>query len=1084
MLNAAPSPATPDGVEIRTPQVGKIGLVEYSHIPWYDFERSVESQFEFFRPRELVQPGIHSLHFGQFLNWSPSSPIDLPTVAPPSPSDIFTIQPDFQSVGSSYQFSGISNSLWSDQPTQDLNVQIQSEAETPMSPRTQTSSREVRSLFAEITGESVDPYSYEYPPKGASELDDVLIEREEGELVRNIKKMVGPSVLESSFQLLRYSIYLSSSNLLSTRHTDKLLKWAVESGQFSIIHRLIRMKKSSTEVFASNLFVSAARQQYAKIVRAFIALGIDVNVLGGGQDDKTTALYEAAVNRDVSLVRLLLDAGADPNRMGPDQFISPLQEAVMQDCSFKSWRLLGAQMHVDVSLEKNDLELVHMLLEAGADVNIAPRSLFNSTLLLSAVHQRNSKLVAMLLDWNAHVNLMTKTSMTALQRAAECNSIEIAQLLLDAGADVNAPAGQNYKPARIEGAEYDDFENLMSPIQYAAFHDNIEMVQIFLDEGADVDGYLPTEDEFPKHCYEDIGEYSTETPLQWAVRRENAVLVRLLLLAGAEIDGRGYGPTPLQIAAERGSIKIVNLLLKKHASINAEPIKSCGRTALQAAAEKGNYDLVKILIDAGAHVNAQAGPNAGRTALQAAVDSGNIELIEVLIAYGAEINAEPSPVNGRTCLQAAAGIGNCEMIQIFLNHGADINAPAAREGDRTALQAALENNRIPAVEMLLEAGADINAAPSESGGLTALYASVKCRNLGFVQRLLLTANPNSETGRESPLIRAAELGSTDIVQCLIQAGANVNYDRQGNSPRTALEGAIINSHLHIVHELLAAGSDINGPAFKDGISNMSPLEVAVCGLQAGVISLLLSKGAMVNLYPECALPQSTPLGCALGKYWQNEGIIRLLVAAGADVNRASRQGMPLPNAARNIRSVQTLLSAGAKVNGTIPGGATALQMSITTDNIDIVQVLLNAGADANAPPPHEKYGRTALQDAAAQGKVPIVSLLLRHGADPNAPAYEYHGVTALQAAAISGHLPVVLMLLKAGADVTAPPAKTGGRTALEAAAEHGRLDIVSLFLENDGDPDSLELRRKRAAKLAMANGNIFISMLLNEYGKA
>lgn len=112
-----------------------------------------------------------------------------------------------------------------------------------MSPTTQTSSREVRSLFAEIIGESVDPDSPEYLSKMASELDDVLIEREEGELMRNIKKMVGPSVLESSFQLLRYSIYLSSNNLLSTRHTDKLLTWVVESGQFSIIDRLIRMKK-------------------------------------------------------------------------------------------------------------------------------------------------------------------------------------------------------------------------------------------------------------------------------------------------------------------------------------------------------------------------------------------------------------------------------------------------------------------------------------------------------------------------------------------------------------------------------------------------------------------------------------------------------------------------------------------------------------------------------------------------------------------------------------------------------------------------------------------------------------------------
>ncbi|KFY43351.1 hypothetical protein V494_02026 [Pseudogymnoascus sp. VKM F-4513 (FW-928)] len=1111
-LNAAPSPATPGGVDIRTPRDETAGLVEYSHIPWYDFERSVESQFDFFRSIQRAQPSIYSLNSGLSPNWFFNSPIDLFPAASPSPLDIFTIQPDFQGAGSSHQSSGIPSYLWTDQPTQDSNAPIQSEGTPPMSPATQKLASEVRSMFAKIIGENVDPDSPEYLSKVSSELDDVLIECEEGELVRNVKKMVGPSILESSFQLLRYSVYLSSNNLLSRHHTDKLLQWVVESKQFSIIDRLIKMKKSSTEVFASNLFVSAVRHQYVDIVRAFIGLGIQVNVPGGGQDDKTTALYEAAKMRNISLVRILIDAGADPNRLGSHQRISPLQEAV----------------------EKDDLELCHMLLEAGADVNVVPDGKFvTSTILLSAVRERNSKLVAMLLDRKSHVNQMTKTSMTALQGAAKCNNIAIVQLLLDAGADVDAPAGKSYETARIDGAVYVKLENLISPIQYAAFHNNTEMVQIFLDTGADVEGYLPTEDECPKDNYDgqngqdcqdcedgedgedggdggddedgngeggggskgwicgecnEYNEYncSTETPFQWAVRYDNIVLVRLLLLAGANIDGLGYGPTPLQIAAKRGSIKLVNLLLKKHASINADPFGSYGRTALQAATEKGNYNLVKILIDAGADVNAQAGPNHGRTALQAAVFSRNIKLIELLISYGADVNAEPSPVQGRTCLQAAAEIGSCEIIQILLKHGANINAPAASKGGRTALQAALKKNRIPAVMRLLEAGADINAAPSKSDGLTALFASVKCANLHFVERLLLTADPNEETSRESSLIRAAILGSTDIVQRLIQAGANVNYDQQTEYyPRTALEAAIKKGNLQIVHDLLAAGADINGPIFKDGISNRSPLEVAVDENNARIAGLLLSKGAKVDLYPESALPHSTALGHALTGWLQDEEIIQLLISAGADVNRASRlQGMPLPRGAMNIRSVQTLLSAGAKVNGTIPGGITALQRSVTTNNIDIVQILLNAGADANAPAPRGKFGKTALQAAASQGKVPIVRLLLQHGADPNTPVSESHGVTALQAAAISGHLPVVLMLLRAGADVNAPAAKIGGRTALEAAAEHGRLDMVSLFLKNDCDPDSLELRRKKAAKLAIMNGNIIISMLLYEHGKA
>jgi ankyrin repeat protein len=392
----------------------------------------------------------------------------------------------------------------------------------------------------------------------------------------------------------------------------------------------------------------------------------------------------------------------------------------------------------------------------------------------------------------------------------------------------------------------------------------------------------------------------------------------------------------------------------------------------------------------------------------------------------------------------------------------------------------LERNHFAAVEILLSAGADINAAPSKSEGLTALFASVECQKLELVQRLLRTANPNGETTRESPLIRAAELGATDIVQCLIQAGANVNYyDR--DYPETALEIAVARGHISVVHILLAAGADINGSTSEMGRHKGSPLERAVENGRTELVELLLSKEANPNSFPDCALPNSTALGRALCRRPINWQILHLLVAAGADVNRASAyQGMPLPTGAKNLEVVHFLLKAGAKVNGTAPDGATALQVSVMSNNIDIIRVLLRAEADVNAPAGQTR-GLTALQAAAKQGKPHLVSLLLQHGADPNAPAGEVLGATALQAAAIGGHLRIALMLLKAGADVNAPPAKFGGRTALEAAAEHGRLDLVSLLLKNDTDIESLEVRCKKAAGLAISNGNIFISKFLNEY---
>jgi ankyrin repeat protein len=142
----------------------------------------------------------------------------------------------------------------------------------------------------------------------------------------------------------------------------------------------------TTEIFASYLLVSAARLQDVETGRAFIALGIDVNT-PAGQYFKSTALYEVTIQRDINLVKLLLKAGADPNVIEPNRNISPLQEAVSRMNSSGSFRmLLETRAGVNVACEKNDLELIRMLLKAGADVNIPPdKNWFLFTLLLSAV---------------------------------------------------------------------------------------------------------------------------------------------------------------------------------------------------------------------------------------------------------------------------------------------------------------------------------------------------------------------------------------------------------------------------------------------------------------------------------------------------------------------------------------------------------------------------------------------------------------------------------------------------------------------------------------------------------------------------
>lgn len=368
---------------------------------------------------------------------------------------------------------------------------LQGQAPVPIP--TQTHDQEARSLFADILGESVNPDSKDYLSKVASNLDGILIERENGDITRNVHRLFGSSIFEVAFQLLRYSIYLSSNNWLSDNHTDKLVKWVVRNGQFAAIERLVKMKRATTKIFASNMLLSAVRLQDTTTVRVLIALETDVNIPGGSYPKKT-ALWMAVsqivsqINwrgrywflnlpnpSEFSLVRLLLDAGADINaKSGPDN-TSPLQEAISGE----------------------NVELVQVLLNATTIVDTPMNEQeFLVADLLKAARDGHSKLLETLLNVRARA-CPTQTSMISLlQEAAKKRDIDTVQSLLDAGADFDAPAGIRYKVAREKAVRSNRLWHLQSPIQISASKGATEMVQVLLEAGAHVDGYAFTKEEY------------------------------------------------------------------------------------------------------------------------------------------------------------------------------------------------------------------------------------------------------------------------------------------------------------------------------------------------------------------------------------------------------------------------------------------------------------------------------------------------------------------------------------------------------------------------------------------------------------
>lgn len=152
----------------------------------------------------------------------------------------------------------------------------------------------------------------------------------------------------------------------------------------------------------------------------------------------------------------------------------------------------------------------------------------------------------------------------------------------------------------------------------------------------------------------------------------------------------------------------------------------------------------------------------------------------------------------------------------------------------------------------------------------------------------------------------------------------------------------------------------------------------------------------------------------------------------------ARRDTPLSRAARrgHARIARLLLEAGAAVDATLEGGATALFVAAAEGHARVVALLLEAGADARRT---LDDGATALHAAAHEA---VIALLLQAGASPERAAHD--GSTPLLLAAQTGCVEACEALLAAHAAVDLPNARSGG-TALFYACAHGHLDVVRLL---------------------------------------
>jgi len=469
--------------------------------------------------------------------------------------------------------------------------------------------------------------------------------------------------------------------------------------------------------------------------------------------------------------------------------------------------------------------------------------------IVDAMKNQDLPRVRALLDQHASASVRSEDGSTALLWAAHWNDVQMADLLVRAGADPNAA---------------NDLR--MTPLSQACTNGSAALVNLLLKAGAKPDTPIGT----------------GETPLMTCARTGAVDAVRALLVRGADVNAKepAQHQTALMWAAAEQHANVLQTLVEARADLTAHT--KSGFTALHFAARAGDMDSVRTLLAAGVDVNvrSQADPEPpgakrgpalggngvtsfpGSTALLVATVRGHVPLALFLLDRGADPNVMDA---GFTPLHWAAGTWENGLANPVYGFVDPVGGIPDRDAKLQLVRALLAHGANPNLQMTIR-------PPSFTGTGTGGY--------------------NDAIGA-TPFIVAANAADIEMMRLLLAAGANPHLASKTNSnailAATGLNrgiGEIIDDEdkaLAAVKFLLDLGVDpkavttynenaLYGPGYR-GWNRM--------------LQLLIEKGANVNIVNKAGVTPylaASGFGDRLGGVLYNKAGADILLKHGADPN--------------------------------------------------------------------------------------------------------------------------------------------------------------------------------------------------------
>ncbi|MEM1326795.1 MAG: ankyrin repeat domain-containing protein [Bacteroidota bacterium] len=234
----------------------------------------------------------------------------------------------------------------------------------------------------------------------------------------------------------RIIAYLLENGASTTISNQNILQVAMREGDEEAFNMLLDHQQTNSEGdskvkrsdYDIHFFIEAIDDGDARTVRSHIEKGIDVNQTA---KNGWTPLIAAADESNLRIIKLLIEAGADINQTA-DNGWSPLMEAI----------------------DERDLATVKYLIEKNADLDAQTTKNHNENYYIN----NEQFLYSVSKGWNA------------LFEAIDENAAQIAEYLLQNGADINATMTRTYQSKK---------ESNWTPLMEAAVRGQLDMVVMF-----------------------------------------------------------------------------------------------------------------------------------------------------------------------------------------------------------------------------------------------------------------------------------------------------------------------------------------------------------------------------------------------------------------------------------------------------------------------------------------------------------------------------------------------------------------------------------------------------------------------------